>query len=106
MEKESSLLKIAKSVNKFNFDFSKTYSIRIFCGIFVGIFVFVAIINSILPTNESKLPEDTNVYLNEEIKFAKDIYINVVGMSVQIMDFECCRRRKCNGVHAYFNRKC
>ena len=54
--------------------------LRIIAGVFVAVFVIGAILGSLfLPqTAEKAPPEDTNVYLNEEVCFAKDIYIKVV----------------------------
>ena len=64
--------------------------LRIIAGVFVAVFVIGAILGAVfLPqTAEKAPPEDTNVYLNEEVCFAKDIYIKVVGLSVDTIESE------------------
>lgn len=51
----------------------------------VGVIILAGIIGTIFGTQtaqEKAPPEDTNVYLNEEVCYAKDIYIKVIGLSV------------------------
>ena len=60
---------------------------RVFMAI-VGAGIFLIILLStffgkMLPqASESEAPKDTNVYLGEEVCYAKDIYIKVVGINV------------------------
>lgn len=61
--------------------------------VIIGIFLAV-ILAGVLGTifgqeaQEKAPPEDTNVYLNEEVCFAQDIYIKVVGLSVDEIEAE------------------
>lgn len=63
---------------------------RIMVGAFVIVLVIGIVLSSILiPQAEEKAPpEDTNVYLNEEVCFAKDIYIKVIGLSVDTIEID------------------
>ena len=62
---------------------------RIGAGVLVLLIIIIALLNTFLPqTTESEAPEDTNVYLNEEVCYAKDIYIKVNNMSVTQPDDE------------------
>lgn len=57
--------------------------------IFLGVLLLIAIILSIIfapQIGEKAPPEDTNVYLKEEVCFAKDIYIKVIGLSVDLIE--------------------
>lgn len=75
--------KIFEWVEAFNIRFSLGMRIAIVGG-FLAV-LMIAILGSVLGTKtlqEKAPPEDTNVYLNEEVCFAKDIYIKVVGLSV------------------------
>ena len=57
--------------------------VRILAAVLLCLFVIGIILGICLPINSEKAsPEDTNVYLNEEVCFAKDIYIKVIGLSV------------------------
>lgn len=47
------------------------------------IFVVFGTIKSKCSSEESKAPEDTNVYLGEEVVFGQDYPIKIVGMSVE-----------------------
>lgn len=57
---------------------SKT-KVRITCVVLL-LFIGGLILASIL--NNNKEPQDLNVYLNEEVRFADEIFIKVVGLSV------------------------
>ena len=75
--------KIAEWIEAFNLKFSITTRIVIIGGLLLV--VVTSIFGSIFGTQiaqEKAPPEDMNVYLNEEVCFAKDIYIKVVGLSV------------------------
>lgn len=74
---------------KFDID-CNDIGLRVIAGLFVAVIVIGAILGSLfLPqTAEKAPPEDTNVYLNEEVCFAKDIYIKVVGLSVDTLESE------------------
>ena len=56
--------------------------IAIFLLVILIFLVLALVLNRTIVSKESKEPEDTNVYLNEEVCFAGDIYITVVGISV------------------------
>ena len=68
-----------------------TRSIRTI-GIILVVFILLGLtINTIKSKcfpEESKTPEDTNVYLGEEVLFGKDYLIKVVGMSVDKIEIE------------------
>lgn len=63
---------------------------RILVGIFVIVLIGGIALGSIFipQAGEKAPPEDTNVYLNEEVCFAKDIFIKVVGLSVDTIEIE------------------
>ena len=68
-----------------------TRSIRTI-GIILVVFILLGLtINTIKSKcfpEESKTPEDTNVYLGEEVLFGKDYLIKIVGMSVDKIEIE------------------
>lgn len=71
---------LADFIEKFDVKFGN--AMRIIAIIFgVAIFIIIATLSGV-NYNESRKPEDTNVYLNEEVCFAGDIYIKVVALSV------------------------
>lgn len=73
--------KIGAFFDKFNMKFS--LPARIVCGCIVVVIILAAVLGSVLPQEKEKTePEDTNVYLNEEVCFAGDIYIKVTSISV------------------------
>ena len=59
--------------------------VRITIAIFISILVLFIVLSSALHSCgvlESSTPEDTNVYLNEQVCYAKEVNIKVVGISV------------------------
>lgn len=62
---------------------SKT-KVRITCVVVLALFIGCLILASIF--NNNKKPQDLNVYLNEEVRFADEIFIKVVGLSVDKTD--------------------
>ena len=75
------LRKIGEFIESFTIKFDvKT---RILIAVLIATLIGGAILGSILPQEKERTaPEDTNVYLNEEVCFAGDIYIKVIGMTV------------------------
>ena len=71
---------------------SFTINVSVPARIGIAILIVIIIAGSVLgglfgsQLTESSSPEDKNVYLNEEVCFAKDIYIKVTGISVDIND--------------------
>lgn len=54
--------------------------VKITCGIILVLFICSLILIPIF--NKDKKPQDLNVYLNEEVRFADEVFIKVVGLSV------------------------
>ena len=64
-------------------------SVRITCSIIFALFMCSFVLIPILKKDQK--PQDLNVYLNEEVKFADEVFIKVVGLSVdkaEITEYE------------------
>ena len=62
---------------------SKT-KVKIICSV-VLVLILISIVGLSI-FNKNKKPQDLNVYLNEEVRFADEIFIKVVGLSVDKTD--------------------